>query len=90
MNFDDGDTFYNWAKLHKSKTVKKEPARIPYPSLMDYDSMKDGAYNTKLDHNLTENDLQDIEPKAYQKSEIAVKDKISIKKKTKSKSIKIV
>ena len=47
---------------------------------MDYDSMQDKAYNTKLDHNLTENDLQDIEPKAYQKSENPVKDKISIKK----------
>jgi hypothetical protein len=32
---------------------------------MDYDSMQDKAYNTKLDHDLTENDLQDIEPKAY-------------------------
>ena len=40
MNFDDGETFFNWAKVHKSKTiVNKDPARIPYPSLMDYDSM---------------------------------------------------
>jgi hypothetical protein len=47
MNFDDGETFFNWAKLHKSKNVNNEPARIPYPSLMDYGSMKDGAYNSK-------------------------------------------
>ena len=67
MNFDDGETFYNWAKLHKSNSIdKEEAARIPYPSLMDYGSIKDGAYNTKLalDSNY-QNDLQDIKPKAY-------------------------
>ena len=39
MNFDDGGTFFNWAKLHKTKSINKDAARILYPSLMDYDSM---------------------------------------------------
>ena len=83
MNFDDGGTFFNWAKLHKSKSIDKDAARIPYPSLMDYGSVKDGAYNTKLalDSNY-QNDLQDIEPKAYQKSELPAKTgRISLKNK---------
>ena len=50
---------------------------------MDYDSVQDGAYNTKLDAtNALDDDLQDIEPKAYQKSEVQVKDRISMKTKS--------
>ena len=47
---------------------------------MDYDSIKDGAYNSNL-YSDYQNDLQDIEPKAYQKSELPAKEKISVKAK---------
>ena len=60
MNYDDGNAFFNWAKEHKPKTTAdNDVARIPYPSLMDYDSMQDGAYNTKCvgGGNDIENDL---------------------------------
>lgn len=40
MNYDDGETFFKWAKLHKSKTTHGADAvRVPYPSLMDYGSV---------------------------------------------------
>ena len=40
------------------------------------------AYNTKLDGTTLENDLQDIEPKAYQKSEMPAKERNLMKNKT--------
>ena len=58
MNYDDGETFFHWAKLRKSKTVfDKDVDRIPYPSLMDYNSMQEGAYKTRMDGNIINDDL---------------------------------
>jgi len=58
MKYDDGLSFFNWAKLRKSKTVfDKDADRVLHPSLMDYNSMQEGAYKTRMDENNINDDL---------------------------------
>ena len=79
MNYDDGKSFFEWAKAHKSTAhhVCQHNVRIPHPSLMDYDSMESGgAYNTRMIYGeLNNTDLKGIDHKKYNKSELPVNDK---------------
>jgi hypothetical protein len=49
---------------------------------MDYNSMHNGAYHTRMDETEIKNDLKEMKPKQYQNSEIPANDMSLMKMKT--------